>query len=158
MLIKSEKAEQGNMVLDIRGRWVTEVLVAKMRELEKKSTKTFNTKFTVGYLERGTLNNEIFITFPVDARVSDVEEVVDWINVCLITSIGTAFTPIDVNPYKVDYTKDTDSLTLALEIAKETDCRFNAGEWMRPYQFRPSNNVQYNKITELLDLFGMHYN
>lgn len=158
MNIKTEKTQWGNFVLDIRGRWVTDIVVTRMKEIEKNIPPKIKTDLTVGYLERGMFNNEIFVTFSSTATQAHVDEIVGRINVALNGYICSSFTSIDVNPYKVEYTGDVDSLTLAMEIAKETECHFNAGGWISPYQFHPSDNVQYNKVTELLDLFGMSYN
>lgn len=155
--IKSEVNSTGQHVVDLRGRYVSENVIAKLREVSSVKHQAFNTSFTIAYHERGMLNNEAFIVFEANARKTDVDEVVDWLNVVLVPHIGSAFCVIEASPYRVKYTGDTDGLTICLEIAKETDCRFDGGGWNQPVTFHPSNSIQYNQITELLETFGVCY-
>lgn len=156
MRIIQEKNKAGITVIDLRGRWVTQLVIERMKKIEQVGC--FNTNHSIWYHERGVTNNEILITFNPTDRESDIQEVVDYIHLVLGEVIGRGFCTITVNPYKFAYNKDQDALTVLKMIADETDCTVDWGAWLKPVVFHPTNNIQQNKITELLSEFGLEYN
>lgn len=156
MRIIQEKNKAGISIIDLRGKWVTGLVVERMKKIEQ--VNCFNTHHSVWYHERGITNNEILITFDPKDRPSDIQEFVDYVHVVLGEVIGSGFCIINVNPYKFAYNKDQDALGLLKMIAEETDCRVDWGAWNTPVVFHPTNNIQQNKITDLLNEFGLEYN
>lgn len=156
MRVIQEKNKAGITIIDLRGKWVTTRVVELMKKVEQM--EHFNVHPSIAYNERDVTNNEILITFSETDRESDIQEYVDYLHVALGQGIGSAFCIINVNPYKFEYNKDQDALTLLKMIADETDCRIDWGVWQSPVVFHPTNNIQQNKITDLLSEFGLEYN
>lgn len=156
--IKHELIASEQYVVDLKGKWVTEILIEKLKKASKIQPGNLNARFTVATHDRGLLDNEAYITFPVGSRVSDVAETVEWLDLVLQPVVGSAFTEIGVNIYDIPYTENAGGLTILLEIAKEVGCGYDAGTWRDAPKLYPEDNLQYNQIIDLLQAFGMKYN
>lgn len=156
MLIKSEKNKAGVTIIDLRGKWVTFPVIDRMKAIEK--SKAFNCHFSVWYHERGVTDNEILISFDINDRESDIAEFVDYLHVAMADVIGKAFCELYVSTNDMQYEEGKGSLTVILEICKELDIRYDPGSWMQPVKMFPTNNIQWNKAVELLNLFGVVHN
>ncbi len=142
--------------LHIQGGWVSR----KVSEIIENSISSNSWNFRqIGGRQSSLrdLGNELRYIFNVDAMESECQEFVDYLNIALSQYIPTAFTNINVNAYKLKSYDDTGSLTVLLEIAKETGCPFDAGSWGGFCKFMPENTTQYNKVIELLRLFEMEF-
>ncbi|ABY63212.1 hypothetical protein ST201phi2-1p387 [Pseudomonas phage 201phi2-1] len=64
---------------------------------------------------------------------------------------------IRVNPYKFNYGDGKGSLTILMDIAKEVECDVDYGSWNSCVTYMPEDDVQFNKVTELLDAFEFEY-
>lgn len=156
MLIESSMLEDGSRQVVLKGKWVSDQVIARVKHTE--TVKCFNARPTVEYTERGLLNNEAIISFDVNSRHSDIAEVVDYLNVIIRPTIGSALTSIAVNPYKCPLNDDTGSGDLIRMIAEDTKCDVDWGSWNTNITFKPESNTQYNKIVDLLNEFEMTFN
>lgn len=156
MWIKSIMLEDGSRQVVLKGKWVGDQIIARIKHTE--TLACFNARLTVEYTERGLLNNEAIISFDVNSRHGDIAEVVDYLNVIIRPTIGSSLTSIAVNPYKCPLNGDTGSGDLIRMIAEETKCDVDWGGWNTCITFKPESNTQYNKIVDLLNEFEMTFN
>jgi len=147
----------GHFELHIQGGWVSREISNKIERAI--DSNIWNFRYSGGRQSPlADLGNEFRYIFNIDANESACDKFVDYLNTILRDHIPSAFAVINVNPYKLKDYDDSGSLTLMLEIAKETGCPFDAGSWISACSFMPENTTQYNQVIDLLRLFKMEFN
>lgn len=152
-----ELGKEGNhFVLHLQGGWVSREICTRFEKA--MVAECWNVRYIGGRISSlGDLGNEIKMIFNVDGREADCQEFVDYLNLIFRDCMPTGFTTIGVSPYDVPEYNNEGGLTVLREIQKETHCEVDWGEWMKPVTFKPKNNLQYNKVIELLLLFKMSF-
>lgn len=142
--------------LFIQGGWVTDTISDLIENALKADCWNFN---YIGGRQSSLckLGNEIEVVFGINDRREDCQEFVDYLNMIIRPHIPTAFTVIQVSPYDLPEYGDKGGLTILCEIAQETGCEMDPGEWMKPVVFHPHDNLQYNAVIELLLEFKMSF-
>lgn len=152
-----ELGRKGNhFALHMQGGWVSREVSTLVENALKADC--WNFRYIGGRQSSdGTLGNEIEVIFNIDARREDCQEFVDYLNLIIRLHIPTAFTCIQVSPYELPDYGDKGGLSILCEIAQDTGCEMDPGEWMKPVVFHPHDNLQYNAVIELLLEFKMSF-
>lgn len=152
-----ELGKKGNHFgLHLQGGWVTKEISERIENALKATCWNFN---YIGGRQSALkeIGNEVKVIFNIDARRDDCQEFVDYLNAICQPVMASAFFTIAVSPYDLPDYNNEGALTLLLEIAKETGCEFDPGEWLQPCTFKPQNNEQYNRVIDLLLAFNMSF-
>lgn len=157
MDIKAQKVND-TLVVFMQGGWVSKFVVDRVKQV--LAIPSWNCEVTADISNPvQTLGNEVKLTLanPSGVTESGFEEMVEYLNIFLKGHIGSGFTTIGVDPYKLPDYDNAGGLTVLSEISKETSCPMDPGSWGTAVTFKPEDNVTYNKVIELLKEFNMTY-
>lgn len=149
--------EDGVHHLTIQGNWVSEAVATHIRNSLNKNF--WNCRYTGGLIGGlQVIGNRFELVFSKSSPESGIAELCEYIEQTIRPMIPRAFLTINVSPYGLPEYGDKGGLTILMEIAAETGCDVDYGEWLKPVTFRPESNVQYNRVIELLNTFKMTHN
>lgn len=150
-----ELGKEGNhFALHMQGGWVTREICERLEIARAADCWNFH---SIGgrISNNGALGNEIKLIFSINATREDCQEFVDYLNMIFRDVIPSAFVGISVSPYDIPDYDDVGAMVILREIHKETGCTVDWGDWNKPVVFTPHDNLQYNRVIDLLLEFKM---
>lgn len=151
MQVKSEVNAAGQTVMNLKGNWVTEPVMERLKRISIRSEFCNNASFTVD-------DKSMIIRFHDDLSEGHIAKLVEFVQDNLRPVIGSAFTVIRVNPYVNPLNGDKGGIDLLMMVADETGCDVDYGTWNSCVTLKPQTSTQYNEIVELLETFEMKFN
>lgn len=156
MFIQSEVNADNAIVLNLKGKWITPPVFARLRSAALYNTHNGAVKYTAD--EQAVNGPVVTIEFCKSLGGEHVLGLIRRLRDHLAPVIGSAFTSISVSPYHVPDNNNENGLGLLMEIADETGCDVDYGSWNSPVTFRPTTSTQYNEVVDLLETFQLNFN
>lgn len=156
MLIKSEVNGNNQTVLNLKGRWITEPVMGRLKHISNLGQ--FQQGATFSLKEHVQNGPQVIIEFNNTNDTWVTEKLVEYVQDNLRPVIGSAFTEINVSPYHVPANKNENGIGLLQMIVEETGCDVDYGSWGTAVKLKPTTSTQYNEVIDLLETFEMRFN